>query len=719
MALSNIRPVVHYMIDSLPYVGNHPVPFQVPSFSDLEVLLNGQLLEASQYTHTPDSNGNSGGTVSVTTAVPIDSFVTIRRSTASVRATDYTTAGIPTAAVLNAEADRLVAASQEEKEARKRTIRQPVVDLVSISPLPNAGDRASKVLAFDAEGQPVAMTSTSLAGDVSSAQLTAESNARQAADTALGERIDTEENVRQSADITLGQSIGSEITDRTAADTALGVRIDNNENLFYFTRQLAGPGVASDATNIEQFSETVILPSDLAGLHNDYDFFTSGANVIFTLPTGDYGARVDGVGEYNSTATVQWRADSNAQWADLPNTIHIQGYKFASNPDPQNLSALISTNALPIAAKQVRLKYTWTGSGTAEIDWGEGTLRVITDINNQVHSGVVVPDNIDDGEDGDLYIRTTDPTELYHKRNGAWVEIQLGEDIPYLTAQQFASVLEGNDLTPDEGVIRPSQARDIRAAGRVLLAAWRGEVGNPTSASNDASLPVASFINNAVWEAAESAVNLAPGTSSANYGITWDNDVIDFDRSSISVRISGSNPGNFICFLGGSEPPSTTPSVGVWGRALGLGIGLNVPQSSASNCFMYAFIGDDSGVSYISSASSKLAAIGGSHDFNLGLTRSEFATGTHVLRGDVWVDTVRLFFDNEFIAEFPIVETANRRTNIGGHFGCLFEKFSSSESAYIHDIAVEQATLESAEGSLAPQKVQDAEWRETTKILQL
>ena len=57
--------------------------------------------------------------------------------------------------------------------------------------------------------------------------LTAETTARDSADTALGTRIDNEVQARTDADTELGTRIDNETQARTDADTALGTRIDN------------------------------------------------------------------------------------------------------------------------------------------------------------------------------------------------------------------------------------------------------------------------------------------------------------------------------------------------------------------------------------------------------------------------------------------------------------------------------------------------------------
>ena len=56
--------------------------------------------------------------------------------------------------------------------------------------------------------------------------LTAETTARDSADTALGTRIDSETQARTDADTALGTRIDNEVQARTDADTELGTRID-------------------------------------------------------------------------------------------------------------------------------------------------------------------------------------------------------------------------------------------------------------------------------------------------------------------------------------------------------------------------------------------------------------------------------------------------------------------------------------------------------------
>ncbi len=140
------------------YTGNgvstiYAYGFTVLSSDDMLVTIDGVTTTAYTLTGIGDEEG---GNVIFTSAPANLSEVVIRRSVALQRDTDYQTNGDLLAAVVNDDFDRLMMIAQELSDGLTRTIRIPEL-ATELPELPAAAVRASKVLGFDADGDPVAL----------------------------------------------------------------------------------------------------------------------------------------------------------------------------------------------------------------------------------------------------------------------------------------------------------------------------------------------------------------------------------------------------------------------------------------------------------------------------------------------------------------------------------------------------------------------------------
>lgn len=86
-----------------------------------------------------------------------DTTLVIVRTVATTQETDFVNGDPSDAEVLEDAFDRLTMIAQQLKTNDDRVLRQPDTDPVSIGALPNAVDRASLYLGFDADGDPVAL----------------------------------------------------------------------------------------------------------------------------------------------------------------------------------------------------------------------------------------------------------------------------------------------------------------------------------------------------------------------------------------------------------------------------------------------------------------------------------------------------------------------------------------------------------------------------------
>ena len=150
------------------------VPFAFYAVGDLKVYRNSTLLT---YNASPSDNteysvtgaGNTaGGTIALGTGgADASDNVTIISDLPVERVTDFPISGPFQIEQLNEELDKLtIMISQNETKLEKRALVLPDFDdPTDINDLPTKAERASKVLGFDADGQPVAADGT-LSGGV-------------------------------------------------------------------------------------------------------------------------------------------------------------------------------------------------------------------------------------------------------------------------------------------------------------------------------------------------------------------------------------------------------------------------------------------------------------------------------------------------------------------------------------------------------------------------
>ena len=115
-----------------------------------------------------------GGTSATVTAVtPPASTVTwtIYRDPAQTQGTDFTDNDPLPAASIEDALDRLTMIEQRSRSLVDRSLKQPEGDTADIDYLPAKVDRASKYMAFDADGDPIATTGTGTVSSVSSAMI--------------------------------------------------------------------------------------------------------------------------------------------------------------------------------------------------------------------------------------------------------------------------------------------------------------------------------------------------------------------------------------------------------------------------------------------------------------------------------------------------------------------------------------------------------------------
>lgn len=151
--------------------GQTVFPYDFPIFDDAEITVyrtrsgvTTELTLSTDYTVTGEGE-EAGGDVTLTTGATASDIITIVGTMPNARTTDFQEGGEFRAATINRELDRLAIQIQELRNRLDRTVRlEDFDDPQAFDALPAKADRASKYLAFDADGQivPTAGTTSDL-----------------------------------------------------------------------------------------------------------------------------------------------------------------------------------------------------------------------------------------------------------------------------------------------------------------------------------------------------------------------------------------------------------------------------------------------------------------------------------------------------------------------------------------------------------------------------
>lgn len=152
--ISNVPRRVVYVASG---VGPYSFSFEILAQTDIAVYRNDVLLTlTTDYTVTINTNGT--GSITLTSAPPSGSQISIVGARAIQRSTDFVTGGDLFANSLNDELDSLTIFSQQNAESITRALLAPPNDPTTIDmQLPTQTARANNYLAFDTNGDPVAM----------------------------------------------------------------------------------------------------------------------------------------------------------------------------------------------------------------------------------------------------------------------------------------------------------------------------------------------------------------------------------------------------------------------------------------------------------------------------------------------------------------------------------------------------------------------------------
>jgi len=169
----------------------YPAPFAFLKAADLKVWI-GSVEKQLDTDYTVTGEGTTaGGTVTFAGAPATGQSVVISRQATVARMSDFLPGGSLRADTLNDELDRLTLSLQEAEAARGRSLRIADHDAdAAPGALPSRALRASRVLAFDNQGDPVAGPASSTLSEIEGAVSSATADAAAAAASALAAASD-------------------------------------------------------------------------------------------------------------------------------------------------------------------------------------------------------------------------------------------------------------------------------------------------------------------------------------------------------------------------------------------------------------------------------------------------------------------------------------------------------------------------------------------------
>ena len=232
-------------------------PFAVFADADLEVYEDAARKTLTTHYTVSGAGDTGGGTVSFVTAPANGVVVTLRRTIAIQRTSDFQQSGELRASVINDELDTLTAAVQQVADDVARSVRLKPTDPTGSFELPDKATRAGGILGFDANGDPVSYVQSTFQGPAGPAGAPGATGAAGAdgadgVDGAAG--TDGVDGLFAGTEATVAPAAGDKFALLDVSDTGL----PKYATLASITQNLDFAGV-TDETAVDAATDTVLI----------------------------------------------------------------------------------------------------------------------------------------------------------------------------------------------------------------------------------------------------------------------------------------------------------------------------------------------------------------------------------------------------------------------------------------------------------------------------